>query len=226
MIVLYELAGADGRRFSPNCWRTRMALAHKGLACETIATHFADIASIADGKQKIVPVIEDDGHIVADSWAIANYLEKKYPDGPSLFGGASSLGLTGFFQNWVNDVMHRGVIELVLLDIYDQLDDGDKAHFRETRERRFGRSLEDVQSGRETRVLDYRKSLQPLRQLLTTQPWLGGDVPLYADYLAFGALQWPRVVSDFTLLTDDDVITAWFARCLDLFDGLGRRARP
>jgi len=30
-IVLHDLTGADDRRFSPNCWRTRMALAHKGL---------------------------------------------------------------------------------------------------------------------------------------------------------------------------------------------------
>ena len=34
-ITLYDLAGAEtDRRFSPFCWRTRMALAHKGLAFE------------------------------------------------------------------------------------------------------------------------------------------------------------------------------------------------
>ncbi len=31
-ITMYDLAGADpNRRFSPFCWRTKMALAHKGL---------------------------------------------------------------------------------------------------------------------------------------------------------------------------------------------------
>jgi hypothetical protein len=30
-IVLYELTGAEGRCFSPYCWRALMALAHKGL---------------------------------------------------------------------------------------------------------------------------------------------------------------------------------------------------
>ena len=35
-ITLYDLAGADEhRRFSPYCWRTKMALAHKGLAFTT-----------------------------------------------------------------------------------------------------------------------------------------------------------------------------------------------
>ena len=36
MKKLYELAGADeNRRFSPYCWRARMALAHKGLEVES-----------------------------------------------------------------------------------------------------------------------------------------------------------------------------------------------
>ena len=30
-ITFYDLAGGDGRRFSPFGWRVRMALAHKGL---------------------------------------------------------------------------------------------------------------------------------------------------------------------------------------------------
>lgn len=34
-----------------------------------------------------VPVIEDDGKVVNDSFAIAQYLESKYADRPSLFGG-------------------------------------------------------------------------------------------------------------------------------------------
>src|SRR5881394_4497405 len=36
-IKLYDLAGAeDDRRFSPYCWRVKMALKHKGLDFETI----------------------------------------------------------------------------------------------------------------------------------------------------------------------------------------------
>jgi hypothetical protein len=36
-ITMYDLAGAEmDRRFSPFCWRSRMALAHKGLAVETV----------------------------------------------------------------------------------------------------------------------------------------------------------------------------------------------
>ncbi len=226
MIVFYELAGGDGRRFSPHCWRTRMALAHKNLAYQTVAVGFSEIASIGDGTHKTVPVIEDRGRFFGDSWTIANYLEEVYPERPSLFGGTAGRALTLFVQNWVSEVVHRGVVELAVLDIHDQLGERDKTYFRTSRERRFGRTLEEVQQGRETRVGNFRKSLEPLRKVLAAQPWLSGEEPLYADYVAFGALQWPRIVSRFPLLSDDDPVAQWFVRCLDLFDGLGRRALP
>ena len=226
MIALYEIVGAEGRSFSPNCWRTRMALAHKKLPYETVPLRYSDIASMLDGKQKTVPVIEDAGRIVGDSWAIANYLEDSYRGGPSLFGGGAGRDLTLFVQSWTADFLHRGVIDLVLLDIYEQLHESDKPYFRASRERRFGRSLEGVQAGRETRVVAFRAGLQPLRTALAAQPWLGGPSPLYADYLVFGAFQWARMVSRFSLIAEDDPIAGWFERCLDLFDGLGRRALP
>jgi len=47
-IKLYDLAAAeDDRRFSPYCWRIRMALAHKGLAVKTIAWRFTERDAIA-----------------------------------------------------------------------------------------------------------------------------------------------------------------------------------
>ena len=36
--ILYDLTASGDRRFSPYCWRTKLALAHKGLDCETVAT--------------------------------------------------------------------------------------------------------------------------------------------------------------------------------------------
>ncbi|MDE2478632.1 MAG: glutathione S-transferase N-terminal domain-containing protein, partial [Betaproteobacteria bacterium] len=55
---LFDLAGADEqRRFSPYCWRTRMALAHKGLPVHTIAWRFTDKQAIAASGQGKVPVL-------------------------------------------------------------------------------------------------------------------------------------------------------------------------
>ena len=63
-----------------------------------------------------------------------------------------------------------------------------------------------------------------MRSMLTYQPFLGGQSPLFADYIVFGALQWARVTTPFRLLENDDSIGAWFERCLDLHGGLGRKA--
>jgi glutathione S-transferase len=223
-VVLYDLVGKDDRRFSPHCWRTRMALAHKGLDCEARPTRFIEIVKVAGGEFKTVPVIEDQGRRVVDSWAIAQYLEEAYPDRPSLFGGPGGEALSRFVQSWCGAVVHAGLIGMILLDIYEHLTPKDQAYFRTSREQRFGRTLEDVQAGREGRIEGFRKSLQPLRMTLGEAPFLGGEQPLYADYLVFGAFQWARVISPFRIPEADDPVHAWLGRCLDLHGGLGRQA--
>src|ERR1700740_2999115 len=85
-LKLFELVGTDEQRpFSPFCWRTRMALAHKGLSAESIPWCFTEKDAIAPHNSEKVPVLIDDETSVADSWAIANYLEDTYSDRPSLF---------------------------------------------------------------------------------------------------------------------------------------------
>ena len=79
-------------------------------------------------------------------------------------------------------------------------------------------------AGREERVEQWRLSLAPVRTVLRRQPWLGGDAPDYADYIVLGSLQWPRCISRFALLEADDPVSAWQARGLALFDGLGANA--
>lgn len=42
-LTLYELAAADpALRFSPHCWKVRMALAHKGLEAERVPRRFTE----------------------------------------------------------------------------------------------------------------------------------------------------------------------------------------
>jgi glutathione S-transferase len=79
-IIMHDLAGADpDLRFSPFCWRTRFALAYKGLPVETLPWRFTETADMAFSGQALVPVIRDgDNKVVSDSWAIAEYLEDTY----------------------------------------------------------------------------------------------------------------------------------------------------
>src|SRR3974377_2034896 len=100
---LYDLAGAQvERRFSPYCWRAKLALAHKGLALVTVPWRFPDKGAIPFSGQGRVPVLVDDDRIVFDSWTIATYLEDAYPDRPSLFRGDGGCAATRFITAWAH----------------------------------------------------------------------------------------------------------------------------
>jgi glutathione S-transferase len=224
-ITLYDLAGAEAeRRFSPFCWRTRMALAHKGFEVETVPWRFTEKEKLPQPNQGRVPVIVDDGRVVHDSTAIAEYLEAHYPDRPRLFGDAAARALTRFIQNWVETVVHPALIELVVLDIFRHVAPQDRDYFRQSREARFGKTLEAVVADREARLPAFRAALAPLRRTLERQNFVALEAPSYADYVAFGAFQWARAISDFELLTEDDPVAAWRRRLLDAFGGLARNA--
>ncbi len=57
--TLYELGGIDDVRYSQFSWRTRMALAHKGLEFDTVAVRVSDKAAIAFSDQDKVPILKD-----------------------------------------------------------------------------------------------------------------------------------------------------------------------
>jgi glutathione S-transferase len=224
-ITLYDLAGAEAdRRFSPFCWRTKMALAHKGLEVETIPWRFTEKDKLPQPNQGRVPVIVDNGRVVHDSSAIAEYLETQYPDRPPLFADATAKALTRFVQNWTETVVQPGLVGFVVLDICRHSAPQDQDYFRRSREERFGTTLENVVKNRETRLPAFRDSLAPLRRTVERQKFLGGEAPSYADYVVFGAFQWARAISDFELLAADDPIAAWRGRLLDAFGGLARRS--
>lgn len=221
-VVLYELAGENDVRFSPYCWRTRFALAHKGLAVEARGLRFLEIGEAVGAPHRTVPIIDDGGRIVSDSWSIARYLEETYP-APTLWNnGSHSAGLYRFLDNWVNQVLHPAIVPLVVMDIHDQIHPSDRAYFRETRERRVGPLEAAAGADRKGRIEAFGKLLAPVREALASQEWIGGQTPDYADYIIAGTLQWPRVISPLPLMSREDPVTAWFERCLDLFDGLGR----
>ena len=224
-LKLFELVGIDQERpFSPFCWRTRMALAHKGLSAESIPWRFTEKDAIVPHQSEKVPVLIDGETSVADSWAIANYLEDGYPDRPSLFGGEGGRAM-GRMMNWWGDVIViGGMFPLIVADIPTHLRSVDAAYFRRTREARFGKPLEEVVAGREKSVEGFRRSLDPMRLTLKTQAYLGGAGPNYADYIVFGAFQWARVISTFKLLAEEDPVYAWRERLFDAFDGMARKS--
>jgi len=218
--LLYDLAGAEPeRRFSPYCWRVKMALKHKGLDFDTVPWRFTGKDVIAFSGQSRVPVLVDSERTVSDSWTIAAYLEDTYPDRPLLFHGDGGRAASRFVNAWADGVLVSGIARLIVTDILANIDERDRAYFRQSREQRFGTSLELVTAHRDTDVLAFRKNLEPLRTVLAAQPFLGGAEPAYADYIVFGCFQWSRCISGFALLLADDPVWAWRERLLAAFGG-------
>lgn len=224
-LQLFELVGTDeDRPFSPFCWRTRMALAHKGLDITSIPWRFTEREAITRHKSEKVPVLIDGEHTVSDSWAIANYLEDTCPDRPSLFGGEGGRAMGRMINWWGDTVVIGGIFPFIVADIHSHLRPVDQAYFRQSREARFGKTLEEVASTRDKGVETFRRSLDPMRLTLKTQPFLGGTAPNYADYIVFGGFQWARAISHFQLLMPDDLVYVWREKMLDAFGGMARKS--
>ena len=223
-LVLYELSAKADRRFSPFCWKARMALAHKGLDAECVPVGFTDKQTIAFSGQDRVPVLIDDGETISDSWNIACHLEDKYPTRPSLFGADVGRSLTQFVDLWATRTMFPPLVRLVLCDVVEHLDAQDAAYVRETREKQLGLTFDQMRTERDGHREPFGESLAPLRSQLKREPFLAGENPGYADYTVFGPFQWARMISPYRVLDSGDAVYAWRARMLGLFGGLAASA--
>lgn len=225
-MTLYELQGAKDCRFSPYAWRAKLALAHKGLAPdETVAVKFTEKDRLAFSGQGRSPVLVDGDRTVPDSWAIACYLEDAYPDRPTLFGGKIGRGTAKLVNSYADGVLVPGIARQILWDVFQNVDPVDQAYFRETREARFGKTIEEIHEGRAGQRPAWEQALHPLRVTLEAQPFLAGDAPAYADHIVMGTLMWARSTSPYPLLPQgDDPIRAWRETMLDLHGGLCRAA--
>jgi glutathione S-transferase len=225
-MLLYDLAGAeDDRRFSPYCWRAKMALKHKGLEFETVPWRFTEKEAIAKHGASTVPVLVDGAQAVADSWAIALYLDEVYPSRPRLFEGTESRALADFFAQWTVKALHPVLLRVIVLDVLAKLHEKDRAYFRESREKRFGRTLEEHAADPKGSLAAFRGALEPVRPVLVQNAFVSGNGPGFADYVLFGVFQWARAVSPTRLVEPDDPVYAWRERMLDLFGGYARAAK-
>jgi len=219
--ILYDLSTTDDQRFSPYCWRSKLALAHKGLDFATEPVRFTEKHKIAFSEQGKVPVLDDGGTVVHDSWAIAEYLEDTYPDAPALFPGATGRQMAKMTNEWT-DGLHGTIFPCIILDIFRRLDAEDQAYFRKTREARFGESLEDLQAGRDARIGEFREvALASMRVHLSERPYIAGAAPAYGDYIVFGTFQWARLTSDFDILEAGDPVADWRSRMVERTAELG-----
>ena len=132
MIKLYELSGKNNVRFSPYCWRARMALNYKKLDFQSIPIKFTEKKLIEFSNQKLLPVLVDEDKIISDSWNIAIYLDKKYPFNQNLIA-ESEIKFNLFINQWADKMLNAAIIKIVIYDITKNLD----SEGGETREAEF-----------------------------------------------------------------------------------------
>ncbi|MAH83809.1 MAG: hypothetical protein CBB68_05535 [Rhodospirillaceae bacterium TMED8] len=207
-VKLYDLCGKNDIRFSPFCWRIRMALLHKGIMFETVPVRFTEKHKLEFSGQYLMPVIDSDGTVVSDSWAIAEYLDDTF-EPPTLFPTGREQARAQ--QKWLN-TLHPLIAKSIIMDIHNVLSVEDQTYFRAKREAMFGVRLEEVQAGRETTREQFRIGIEPLRKQIANQPFASGNAPAYMDYIVFSALKWASQVSDFQMLAENDPVALWFDR--------------
>ena len=221
-LTLFELRARDGQRYSQFSWRSTMALAHKGLKAEHKPVRVSDKTALAFSSQGNVPILVDGEDVIPDSWRIAEHLESRYPQAPSLFGGDTGHALARFINAWVDRTLIGRLAPLIAADVVSLLGETDALHLRNQFERFFGKPLEDLATARDKDIVGFRKLLDPARAVMRAQPFLSGANPAYADYILFSLFQWARIVSTFEVLEPKDALAAWRERMLDLFGGLAR----
>lgn len=224
-IQLFDLACANQRIFfSPYCWRTRMALRHKGLPFESLPWHFVEKDRLAAAGTTRVPVIVENGRHIADSWAIARHLDEAYPDAPPLMADAAARARAKFIETWCARTVFPLLIPLAVPAVFDIIADKDRAYFRESREARLACRIEDLSKDFDAECAALAQALAPAADALGESLFLAGDAPDYADYVLFGTLMWPYTVSPREIIDPASLVGTWFARLLDAHDGFARSA--
>jgi glutathione S-transferase len=95
-------------RFSTNVERVALALAHKGLEVHSIWIDPDDRSLVERvSGQPLVPVLEDDDQVVADSTAILAYLEQRYPEPPLYPRVGARRAEMELYIDWFNRVVKR-----------------------------------------------------------------------------------------------------------------------
>src|SRR5579872_330471 len=226
-VRLYELTLANGRSASPYVWRIRYALAHKKIPFESVPLGFTDIPKVFQGRFKTVPILEHGDTALAESWDIVDYLERGFPASPPLFSSPAEEAMVRLMEAWFMAEVVRKLFRLYVLDVHDAARPQDRVYFRQSREARIkGTSLEAFTANRAQTLPALRESLAPLRTRLSVSPFLGGERPNYADYIALSAFQWVASVATLPPLeSSDEALRAWLDRGLGLFGGIGRDAR-
>ncbi|HLU04462.1 MAG TPA: glutathione S-transferase family protein [Advenella sp.] len=228
MIRLYELCASDPDLvFSPYCWRVRLALAHKRLPFEASPIGFMDKEKIAFADSQLVPVLTDGDMVIKESLDILAYLDRTYPQAPLGLDSDTGRARVRFISELILRHITPVIFKPSLMAIYEAQPEAAKGYFRESREKRFGCTLEQLQAS--ASASDAHKALGALEAQLKTTPYLDGSQPGATDFVVVAHLIFSWIFG-FQYWQDDSAVGQWFNRVLNAYEEVAgpvkRRIHP
>ncbi|KAI2628190.1 hypothetical protein GGS21DRAFT_540585 [Xylaria nigripes] len=204
-LVFYDIAsGPPVRPYAPNPWKVRYALNFKRA---NFFTEWVELPNVTSTRKSLglgpvrffsngepfytLPVIKDGSTnaVVGDSFDIAVYLDKKYPDGPSLF--RHSIGVYAAFNTHVDSIFTTcGILFSDGQPFNPKTEEASKAELC----RRYGvKSWNEltVRGEERRKVLDtYKVALAEVAKYFkySDGPFIGGAEADYADIIIGGWL--------------------------------------
>lgn len=206
------------RLYSVHTMRSIMlsfALNFKGLKYKTEWVEYPDIKGVCKDRGARPTTVKSDGvtphytlpvifdpatkTVLEDSTAIAEYLDKTYPDLPRLYP-AGTRGLQAAFESAIASTCSTPLYQIVVLATWANLPPRSQEYFRRTREASSGKRLEDFLpegDAGEQKWKDLESGMAKVAGWFKAsgdKPFLGGDVPLYADFQLAARFIWAKMV--------------------------------
>ncbi|KAJ3517323.1 hypothetical protein NLJ89_g584 [Agrocybe chaxingu] len=216
-IIFYDIPSSlPNNVWSPNTWKTRYCLNYKRIPYKTEWVEYPDIEPLCkrlgiaptgkkeDGSGRdhyTLPAIYDPstGAYVSDSFAIAEYLDKTYPDTPKLFPNDTTALQAAFTEAFRAKL--APLWAFILPAVCTILNPRSEEYFRRTREATFGKTLEELVPKEEVAVAEWAKYQNALTEVGKWYeknggkgPYLLGDTLSWGDLVVAGYTVWLRII--------------------------------
>ncbi|KAI6149240.1 hypothetical protein BKA82DRAFT_1007545 [Pisolithus tinctorius] len=199
-LILYDIPSKlEGNHWSPNTAKPRFVLGYKGLPFRVEWVEYPDIAprmkeigarqnKLADGRDLYtLPVLSDPntGALITDSWDIAEYLEKTYPEKP-IFSNKSK-GLIRAFDTTVAN-LEKAAVTFRFLRVSQILNEHSVEYFITTKEALAKEKISEFSPEgprRDEHWAIIERAMETCKEWYDSEEgkWLMGDVFSYADIL-------------------------------------------
>ncbi|KAA1474762.1 hypothetical protein DENSPDRAFT_841391 [Dentipellis sp. KUC8613] len=243
-LILYDIPlSLPYKAWSPNPWKARLALDAKGIPYRTVWVEYPQIADLCkrigaehtqirpDGPHYTLPVVQDPntGAVVSDSFKIAQYLDKTYPDTVRLIPDG-----TAAFQAMFIDVTSQKIMFPMLKTFIEKiatlLNPSSSEYFRRTREAALGAKLEEIAPQGPARDAVWKEVLDGMSLVSKWEAeskgdFIMGETVSFADLAILGLLQWVKVMEGEESKEWKDVMNADGGRWERLYQALEKWIR-